>query len=756
MSSLRSNSQTHPTSSKTQNPHIAVELEPMSSIVTSPTTPLPLNSTTINATLLPFLSSSSPSASLYCLKQIHAQILRSNLSHSILLKLIISSSSSSISSLSYALSVFNHLPSTPHPPLSNNLLRALSRSSKPETVLLLYVKIRENGLFGLDRFSFPFLLQAAAKVGAVNEGMEIHGAVAKLGFDKDPFLQTGLMSLYVGCGKILEARLVFDKMSYRDVVSWSVMINGYCHSGLFDDALQLFEEMRRSNVEPDKMVLSTIISACARAGNLSYGKEVHNFLIENDIVLDPHLVSGLISLYASCGCMDMAKELFTNMSSRNLVVSTTMVSGYLKVGKIEDARLIFNQIYEKDLICWSVMISGYAESDQPQEAINLFNEMKILGVQPDEVTMLSVISACAHLGVLDQAKQIHRIVDESGFGKVLSVNNALVDMYAKCGCLGAATAVFEKMERRNVISWTSMINAFAIHGDAHNALNYFHQMKVEDIEPNAVTFIGLLYACSHAGLVEEGQKIFASMINEHNITPKQEHYGCMVDLFGRAKLIREALNLVETMPLAPNVVIWGSLMAACRVHGEIELGEFAAKRVLELEPDHDGALVFLSNVYAKEKQWQDVGELRNLMKKRGIVKERGYSRIELTNGVHEFSVADRKHEQADEIYEKLDEVVKKLKLVGYCPNTSSVLVDLEEEIKEEVVLWHSEKLALSYGLISGAKGSCIRIVKNLRVCDDCHCFMKMISKVYETEIVIRDRTRFHHFKHGLCSCNDYW
>ncbi|XP_015573496.2 pentatricopeptide repeat-containing protein At4g14820 [Ricinus communis] len=723
--------------------------------ITFPTIPLPLNSTTIGTPLIPFLSSSSSSTSLYYLKQVHAQILRSNLSPSIILKLILSSSSSSISSLNYALSVFTHIP-TPHPTLSNKLLRALSRSSKPETILLVYQKIREDGLFGLDKFSFPFILKAAAKIAALNDGMEIHGVLAKLDFYKDPFLQTGLMGMYVGCGKILEARLVFDKMSYRDVVTWSTMINGYYQGGHFDDALQLFEEMRSSNVEPDKIVLSTIISACARAKNLGYGKEVHDLIIENNFALDSHLESGLISLYAGCGCMDMAKELFTNMSSRNLVVSTTMVSGYLKVGRIEDARLIFNQMDEKDLICWSIMISGYAESDQPQEALHLFNEMQFLGIEPDEVTMLSVISACAHLGVLDQAKRIHMFVDKNGFGKALSVNNALIDMYAKCGCLEAARAVFEKMQIRNVISWTSMINAFAIHGDANSALNYFHQMKEENVEPNAVTFVGVLYACSHAGLLEKGQRIFASMINEHSITPKHEHYGCMVDLFGRAKLLREALHLVETMPLAPNIVIWGSLMAACQVHGEIELGEFAARQVLELDPDHDGALVLLSNICAKEKRWQDVGEVRNLMKQRGISKERGYSRIELRNGVHEFSVADKKHKQAAQIYEKLDEVITNLKLVGYSPNTSTVLVDLEEKAKEEAILWHSEKLALSYGLISEVKGSCIRIIKNLRICEDCHTFMKLVSKVYEIEIIIRDRTRFHHYKDGACSCNDYW
>lgn len=530
----------------------------------------------------------------------------------------------------------------------------------------------------------------------------------------------------------------------------------YSQSGLFDNVFNLYEEMTISGVEPDEMILSTILSACGRAGNLSCGKAIHDFVVENSLLADSRLQSALVAMYASCGSMDIAQELFDKMSSKNLVVSTAMISGYSKLGRLQDARLLFDQMVEKDLVSWSAMIAGYAESDWPQEALRLFNDMQLLGIRPDQITMLSVISACAHLGALDKANWIHIYVDRNGFGGALPISNALIDMYAKCGSLERAREVFEKMQRKNVISWTSMINACAMHGDAVNALSLFHRMKDENVEPNSVTFVGVLYACSHTGLVEVGRNIFASMINEYNIAPKHEHYGCMVDLFGRANLLREALEIIETMPVAPNVIIWGSLMAACRIHGENELGEFAAKRLLELEPDHDGAHVVLSNIYAKERRWEDVGNMRKLMEDSGILKERGFSRIESNSEVHEFFMANRNHKQADQIYEKLNNIVSDLRLAGYAPSTSSVLVDLEEEEKKEVVLWHSEKLALSYGLISERNESCIRIVKNLRICEDCHTFMKLSSKVYGKEIVVRDRTRFHHFKEGICSCKDYW
>ncbi|KAK2980608.1 hypothetical protein RJ640_011416 [Escallonia rubra] len=696
---------------------------------------------------------SSISTSLPHLKQVHAQILRHRLdrSNSLLLTLLLSSFPHNAA---YAVSLFHQLH-RPETHLSNRFLRELSRSSQPENTLSVFERMRREGL-GVDRFSFPSLLKASARVSGLSEGMELHGLAAKMGFDSDPFVQTALVGMYAACGEIRDARQMFDKMSHRDIVTWNTMIDGYCQSGLFDDVLPLFEEMKSSNIEPDEKMFSTVLSACGRAANLDFGKAIHELVTEKNVAVDSHLQSVLVTMYAGCGSMDVAQTLFAKLTPKNVVASTAMVNGYSKVGQVEAARLIFNQMVEKDLVCWSAMISGYAESDQPQEALKLFNEMQVSGLKPDQVTMLSVISACAQLGAMDQAKWIHKFVDNSGFGKALPVNNALIDMYAKCGSLESARGVFVQMRRRNVISWTSMISAFAMHGDASNALKLFHQMKAENIEPNGVTFVGVLYACSHAGLVEEGRNIFDSMVNAYNIAPKHEHYGCMVDLYGRANLLREALELVESMPFAPNFIIWGSLMAACRKHGELELGEFAAKQLLELDPEHDGAHVLLSNIYAKERRWQDVGDVRNSMKHKGIFKEKGCSRIELNSELHEFLTADKNHKQADEIYAKLNEMVSELKLVGYAPNTSNVLVDLNEEDKKEAVLWHSEKLAVSYGLIRQKQGSCIRIIKNLRICEDCHTYMKLVSNFYRTEIVIRDRTRFHHFRDGVCSCNDYW
>lgn len=512
--------------------------------------------------------------------------------------------------------------------------------------------------------------------------------------------------------------------------------------------------MNSLGTKPDEMLLSTILAVCGRSGNITFGKKIHEYIVENRMMVDPHLTSALINMYASSGCMDTAQLLYENMYPKNLIASTSMIKWYSRVGQIERARGVFDQLDEKDLVCWSAMISGYVNSGQPQIAIDLFKKIQAIGLKPDRVTILGVISACANLGVLSETDPVRLYADKHGFRASLPVNNALVDMYAKCGSLEKAIEVFENMTQKNVLSWTAMIGAHAIHGDAHGALRMFRQMKDRNFEPNEVTFIWVLYACSHAGLVKEGREMFISMIEEHNLVPQPEHYGCMVDLFGRSNLMRDALEFIEAMPMAPNTVIWGSLMSACRFHGLSELGKLVAEQLLEIDPNHDGAHILLSNIYAKQGKFQQVGELRNCMRVCGIRKERAYSRIECNNYVHEFLVGDRNHKEVERIYTKLDEVVDELKMAGYSPDSSDVLIDLSDEEKKDVVLWHSEKLALCYGLLKNELS--IRIVKNLRVCSDCHNFMKLASKAYRREIIVRDRKRFHRFKDGVCSCKDYW
>ncbi|KAJ6966061.1 pentatricopeptide repeat-containing protein [Populus alba x Populus x berolinensis] len=364
-------------------------------------------------------------------------------------------------------------------------------------------------------------------------------------------------------------------------------------------------------------------------------------------------------------------------------------------------------------------------------------------VRPNEVTVVSVLAACADLGDLDLGRSVHEYSTKSGFERNVHVCNTLIDMYVKCGCLENARRVFYEMEERTVVSWSAMIAGLAMHGQA-------------DVKPNGVTFIGLLHACSHMGLIDEGRRFFASMTADYGVIPQIEHYGCVVDLFSRAGLLEEAREFILSMPIKPNGVVWGALLGGCKVHKNIDLAEEAIKHLSELDPLNDGYYVVISNIYAEAERWEDAARVRKLMKDRGVKKTSGWSSITVNGVVHEFVAGDQTHPQAEDICKIWDKLLVKMKRRGYAPNTSVVLLDVEEKEKEKFLYRHSEKLAVVFGLMTTPEGTPIRIMKNLRVCEDCHAALKIISGMTSREIIVRDRNRFHCFRDGQCSCRDFW
>lgn len=416
----------------------------------------------------------------------------------------------------------------------------------------------------------------------------------------------------------------------------------------------------------------------------------------------------------------------------------------------------------KSVVLWNAAISGFIKNGCSKNALELFDQMlQIKGgeleVKPDAITVVSVLAACADLGALDVGEWIHDYAIKNGIGLDVFVGTALVDMYAKCGSIELARKVFNDMTERNVLSWTVMIRGLAMCGHGNDALMLFSKMVEEGVRPDSVTFVGVLSACSHSGLVDEGQRIFTSMTRDFGVLPKAEHYSCMVDLFSRAGLLNEALEFIQTMPIKPQAALWGSLLSACRQNPkDVELAEFVASQLMEIEPDNDATYVLLSNIYAYNNMWDDVAKLRRWMKDRGIRKTPGCSFIEVNGVVYEFIVGDKSHPRTEEVYGMMEEMELRLEELGYVMDTSEVLLDIDEDEKRSALLLHSEKLALAFGLISTHSPATIRIVKNLRVCSDCHTVMKHISKVFNREIVLRDRNRFHRFKDGLCSCADFW
>ncbi|CAL9191382.1 pentatricopeptide repeat-containing protein At5g66520-like [Musa acuminata AAA Group] len=544
-----------------------------------------------------------------------------------------------------------------------------------------------------------------------------------------------------------------------ETVLWNSHLNTLSSSPSPADALALFSRLRFAGVASDVFTLSFVLKACSRTpAALPLGRAVHALVEKLGFRSDVFLLNTLVHMYASRGDISAARLLFDVIPAKDVVTWNIMITHYTKTGEMEIARHLFDLMPERSVRSWTAMIAGYGQWKKPREAVRLFREMESAGVQPNEVTVVAVLAACADLGELDLGKRVHEFAKRCSFQKNnVRVCNTLIDMYINCGCVEKARQVFDEMEERTVVSWSAMIGGHAMHGQGEEALKLFSRMREAGMEPNGVTFVGLLHACSHMGLLEEGKRFFSSMTEDYGIVPEIEHYGCMVDLLSRAGFLEEAREFVREMPVKANSVVWGALLGGAKVHKNINMGEEAIRHLVELDPLNDGYYVVLSNIYADAGRWEDVARVRRMMKDRGLKKTPGWSTISLDDEVvHEFVAGESDHPRIEEVYRGWDELLEKLRCRGYVPDTSAVLLDMDEKEKEKVLYRHSEKLAVVFGLMNTWAGRPIRIMKNLRVCSDCHAALKLISEVTDREIVVRDRNRFHCFKHGSCSCRDYW
>ncbi|PHT32128.1 Pentatricopeptide repeat-containing protein [Capsicum baccatum] len=368
-----------------------------------------------------------------------------------------------------------------------------------------------------------------------------------------------------------------------------------------------------------------------------------------------------------------------------------------------------------------------------------------------------MLSVCSSAGSLNHGKQIHSAAIKAGEALSVSVSNALITMYAKAGNITCARRVFDIIHlNRDTVSWTSMILALAQHRLGNEALELFDNMLALGMKPDHITYVGVITPCTHVGLVDQGRSYYKMMKEMHAIEPTSNHCACMIDLFGRAGLLEEAQDFIENMPIEPDMVAWGSLLASCRVHEKVELAKVAADRLLSIDPENSGAYSTLANVYSSCGKWDEAAKIRNSMKEKQVKKEQGFSWIQIKNIVHVFGVEDGIHPQRDAIYKTMEKIWKDIKKIGFIPDTASLLHDLDFEVNEQILRHHSEKLTIAFGLINTPENTTLRIMKNLRVCNDCHSAIKFISKLVGREIIVRDATRFHHFKGGSCSCNDYW
>lgn len=605
----------------------------------------------------------------------------------------------------------------------NTIVAGFAQNGFAELALDLVTRMHEEGRRG-DFITIVSILPAVANVGSLRIGKAVHGYAMRAGFDSIVNVSTALVDMYAKCGRVETARLVFDGMKSRNVVSWNSMIAAYVEGGNPEEAMRIFQKMLDQGVEPTNVTIMEALHACADLGDLERGIFVHKLLDQLKLGTDVSMTNSLISMYSKCKKVDRAAD-------------------------------IFSKLQGKTLVSWNAMILGYAQNGRVNEALNYFCKMRSKNIKPDSFTMVSVIPALAELSVIRHAKWIHALVIRSCFEKNVFVMTALIDMYAKCGAVDTARILFDMMNERHVTTWNVMIDGYGTHGLGKAAVELFNKMLEGPTKPNDITFLCAISACSHSGLVEEGIHYFTSMKKDYGIEPVMDHYGAMVDLLGRAGRLNEAWDFIQKMPIEPGITVFGAMLGACKIHKNVELGEKAANRLFELDPDEGGYHVLLANIYAAASMWDKLAKVRTIMEKKGLQKTPGCSLVELKNEVHSFYSGSTSHPQSKRIYTFLETLIDEIKAAGYVPDTNSIH-DVEDYVQENLLSSHSEKLAIAFGLLNSSPGSTIHIRKNLRVCGDCHNATKYISLVTGCEIIVRDMHRFHCFKNGVCSCGDYW
>ncbi|OWM80285.1 pentatricopeptide repeat-containing protein At4g14850 [Punica granatum] len=594
--------------------------------------------------------------------------------------------------------------------------------------LLQFTDMLRDGVLPND-FTFPCVFKASASLRMPFAGKQIHGLALRVGLLEDVFVGCSAFDMYCRTDLLDDAMRLFEEMPERNVVTWNSYISAALLHGRASDAMKAFIEFRRAGGVPDPITFCVLLNACEEEFRLELGRALHGFIIIGGFEADLQVMNGLIDFYGKCG-------------------------------KVECTEMVFDSTaWQRNDVTWCSLIAAYVQNYEEEKACGAFLGARREEVQLTDFMLSSVLNACARLAALELGRLIQALAVKVGIFGNIFVAGALVNMYGKCGHVHEAKKVFAKMPERNLVTWNSMISGYAHLGLAEQAVLLFEEMVSSrvGIVPNCVTFVCLLSACSRAGEVKLGMEIFEAMRSRFQVEPVPEHYACIVDLLGRAGMVEETLEFIGKIPFHPTISIWGSFLGACRVHRKPELGMLAANKLLELDPRDSGNRVVLSNMFAAAGRWEEASRVRMDMDDVIRVKKgTGYSWITVKDKVHVFRAKDTSHERNSEIQETLAKLRKDMERAGYLADPNYALYDLEEEEKITEVWNHSEKIALAFGLLSIPPGVPVRIMKNLRICGDCHSAFKFISCITGKEIIVRDNSRFHHFRDGLCSCKDFW
>ncbi|CAN6453031.1 unnamed protein product [Victoria cruziana] len=588
----------------------------------------------------------------------------------------------------------------------NAMICGYHEQGEDEMSMEMYVHMLRKGQLP-NSSTLSVILKCCVCVLEFGKGMQVHDQAIKLGISSNVFVGSAIVDMYAkfGCmvesqkafdeileqnvvsysalasgyaenGDILVAADLFNQMPEKNLVSWNFMIAGYVHNGLQAEALDLFSDMIRANVRPNQFTLSVLFSACASPRASREGRRMHGYAIKIGFHSHTSIGNSLITMYAEQEDIESASAVFKRMQRFDVISWTAMVSAYVTNNRIHEARKVFDTMPEKNLISWNTMIGGYlqirksSETDKerdlalrgsPEDALELFHRMDEFEIKPDHFTYNCVLVACASIGAMQQTRSIHAAAIARGIDKDIGVINALINAYGKCGNLSDAEHVFNSFVRPDTVMWNTMITGYSQNGEAHEALLMFQKMCEFGVQPNHVTFVSILSACSHTGEIEKGRELFESMSRDHGIEPSQDHYACMVDLLGRAGQLCEAERLISDMPIKPDAVVWGALLGACKTYGDVDIAKRAANNILIDKSVSASLYVTMASIFAEAGFWDDVAEVRVQMRDKQLPRSPGCSWIEIHNRKHSFLAGDKSHPEWNKVLSMLSNLYINIK-----------------------------------------------------------------------------------------------
>ncbi|MQL76035.1 hypothetical protein Taro_008421 [Colocasia esculenta] len=577
---------------------------------------------------------------------VHAQIAKSDVVNDVFVNTSIINMYAKLGEMQSSVQVFSTMRE--HNLIScNALLSGFVLSDMNEKAFDHFLIMKQRG-FEPDAYTFASVLKAVGKLGDISKGRQVHSYVSHAALDSNVVIGTALIDMYSKCGYVKEAICVFNENFANCSLNmpWNAMIAGYSVGGDGKEALNLFVQMHMKDMGVDIFTYTSVLNASAALKSLHLSRQLHGLLIKSG----------------------------NNLQALN--VNNALVDVYAKCGSMEDAEKLLRGMKERDVVSWTTLISGYSQSSEGMKNLDVFSQMRDDEVTPNEFTFSSLLASCASLCLIDYGKQVHGLICKAGFGDFHCIESALIDMYSKCGSINDAHRVFGRIVNPDVVSWTAIISGCAQHGLTRNALKLFQDMEKSGIKPNAASLLCVLFACSHAGLIEQGLSYFYSMEKGYGISPEMEHYTCVVDLFGRLGHLADAMKFIDDMPIEPTEMVWETLLAACKVHGNVEVGEIAAKKILPIRPEYSATYVLLSNTYIHTGSLMSGLRLRNEMKEKGVKKEPGFSWIVIRGEVHKFYSRDRQHPKREVIHNILNVLKVQMKDIGYIPNLRILLQDM--------------------------------------------------------------------------------